>query len=92
MPECGVEYYKEAVRMAADWNKECFGRHNKTLIECCGVAKGLLSGEIPRNSTLAAHNCCQYMNPKTAEKGQKEKLLKAGMKVILTIGNHEFYG
>ncbi|MCX5818993.1 MAG: cell wall hydrolase [Deltaproteobacteria bacterium] len=89
MPEAGVSYYDESVKIASSWVEEY--RKRKALQECCAIATGMLQGEIPRDPDLAKVNCCQYMNPKTAGPGQRDKLLKVGMKVIKTIGHHEFF-
>lgn len=89
MPECGEAYYDEAVYIAKEWVDAY--REDKTLRECCAIASGMLQGTIPRDPILAAAHVCQYMNPKTAEPGQKEKLLKAGMYVVKAIGHHEFF-
>ena len=89
MEEAGEDYYEESVQIASHWVDE-FKKH-KALQECCQIATKMLAHETPRDPDLAAVNCCQYMNPKTAQPGQKEKLLKAGMKVIKTIGRHEFF-
>jgi hypothetical protein len=88
MPEAGEDYYLEAVEIAANFSTvySC----NLPLVECCIIARELLQGEIPRDPDLAAVHCCQYLNPKTAA-ATKRKWLKAGMKVIKVIGNHEFF-
>jgi spore germination cell wall hydrolase CwlJ-like protein len=88
MEQAGKDYYEESVYMASHWQDEY--EHDKTLRECCEIARGMLQGEIPRDPDLAAVNCCQYLNPKIAIV-TKEKWLKAGMKIIKTIGKHEFF-
>jgi hypothetical protein len=89
MPEWGEGYYAESVKIAANWVDEY--RKRKALQECCEIATKMIQGEIPRDPDLAAVNCCQYMNPKTAQPGQRDKLLNAGMKSIKIICHHEFF-
>jgi hypothetical protein len=88
MPEAGRDYYEEAVKIAANWDSEYLNR--PSLQVCFGIAKCMLTGEIPRDPDLKAVNCCQYLNPEVAPL-VKEKWLKAGMKVIKTIEKHEFF-
>jgi spore germination cell wall hydrolase CwlJ-like protein len=88
MPEAGKDYYDESVYAASHWAEQY--EDDKTLKECCDIAKGMLQGDIPRDPILAAAHCCQYLNPKVAA-ATKAKWLKAGMKVIKKTGNHEFY-
>lgn len=89
MPEAGESYYERGVRIAEAWVDAYRG--NPALQECCAIATGLLQGAIPRDADLAAVHCCQYMNPRTAEKGQEERLLEAGMKIVKDVGRHRFY-
>lgn len=89
MEQCGKSYYEEAVYIAGNW-VEAYA-NDEALQECCKVATGMLQGTVPRDPDLASAHCCQYMNPKTAEKGQEAKLLKAGMKIVKEIGRHRFY-
>jgi hypothetical protein len=88
MPEAGEDYYEEAVRIATDW----VGSYAKdeALQECAAIALGMLQGTISRDPDLAAVNCCQYLNPKTAGK-TREKWIKAGMTPIKVIAHHEFF-
>jgi spore germination cell wall hydrolase CwlJ-like protein len=88
MPEAGEAYYDEAVWICQNWI-EAYGEDD-ALRECCKVATDMLQGIIPRDPELAAVNCCQYLNPKIAH-DTREKWLHAGMKVIKTIKNHEFF-
>lgn len=89
MPEAGESYYDESVKIASNWIDEY--RKRVSLQDCCLIATGMIQCVVPRDPDLAKVNCCQYMNPKTAGKGQKDKLLAAGMKVIKKIGAHEFF-
>jgi len=66
-------------------------RNGKTLAECLEIATGMIDGSIPRNPVVAAAHCCQYLNPKIAAPGTKDAWLKAGMKLILTIKDHEYF-
>lgn len=88
MPEAGLDYYEESVEMAKGFYDEYV--HNRALSECCQIARGLLQGEIQRDSDLANAHCVQYLNPKTAAATRK-KWLKARMTTIKVIGNHEFF-
>ena len=88
MPEAGSDYYNHAHWIAANWVDAY--RKNACLRECCRIANGLFDGTIPQDPDLAGLGCCQYLNPKTA-KATKEKWLKAGMKVVKKIKNHEFF-
>jgi len=86
--EHGPMYYDHAVWIAANW-VEAYA-HDETLRECAAVASGMLQGTIPRDPDLAAVHCCQYLNPKTAA-GTRVKWIKAGMKPVKIIANHEFF-
>jgi len=77
------------VRIATDFLS--YYRNSAPLMECANIAWGLIKGTIPRDPELAVAHCCQYMNPETAEPGQEEKLLKAGMKIVKEVGAHRFY-
>jgi len=63
---------------------------NKMLQKCHAIMGGMLDGSIPRDSDLAAVNCCQYLNPVTAKK-TRDEWLAAGMKIIKKVGKHEFF-
>jgi len=56
------------------------------LSKCLELARGLISGSVPRDKHVSAYHICQY----------KTKSCKADwageMKLIITIGRHEFYG
>jgi len=80
--------YGKTLHMAEAWD-ECIAT-DLSLMNCYTIADGMLSGRIPRNQVLAEAHCCQYLNPKYAAE-TKEKWLESGMRVILTIKNHEFF-
>lgn len=86
MPQAGLEYYQDSVEMAANWRTE-YSR-NTMLVECCILAREMIQGEVPRDPDLIG--CFQYLNPKTAAATRK-KWIKAGMKSIKVIANHEFF-
>ena len=58
---------------------------SQVLQECYQVADGLIRGDISRTPEIAAAHCCQYKTKKASAAWAKK------MKVILTIGQHEFY-
>ncbi|MFH2011697.1 MAG: cell wall hydrolase [Pseudomonadota bacterium] len=57
----------------------------KSLRECVEIARGMIEGSIPRNTTAM-----QYLNPLLAST-TKNKWLAAGMNVVMKIGNHEWF-
>lgn len=69
--------------IASDFESIC--RKAKSFLECFDTAKGMIDGVIPRNTTAM-----QYLNPIIAAK-TKKKWLSAGMKVVMKIGNHEWF-
>ena len=78
----------DAVKIARDFDSLYV--LSKPLAECVDIARGLIGGTVPRTPDLAAVNCCQYLNPTVAPK-VKAQWLAAGMKVIKTIGRHQFF-
>ena len=80
--------YGKTLHMAEAWD-ECIAT-DFSLMNCYSLAVGMISGRIPRHQVLAAEHCCQYLNPKHAAE-TKEKWISAGMRVILTIKNHDFF-
>lgn len=86
--EKGPFYYNDSVKIASNWVEEF--KKRRSLQRCCEISTGMLNGSIPRDPDLAAVHCCQYLNPKTAA-ATKEKWLAAGMRVIKTIGRHEWF-
>jgi hypothetical protein len=74
MPEINKPYYNEAVSMARNWRE--FSA-DKTLSDCCDIAKGLLDGSISVDEDLRKVNCVQYLNPKVAA-ATKDKWIKSG--------------
>lgn len=91
MEEAGKSYYEESVRIAANWVDEY--RKREDLQVCCLIATGMIQDSIPRDPDLAVVHCCQYLNPNASKNAAKtkEKWLVAGMKVIKSIGHHEFF-
>lgn len=63
---------------------------NVELKDCMAIAIGLLKGNIRQDKDLVKNKCCQYLNPKTAPEA-RERWIRAGMKSIKIIGNHEFF-
>jgi spore germination cell wall hydrolase CwlJ-like protein len=61
------------------------GKTLKTLRDCVDIARWMIAGTTPKNTTAL-----QYLNPLTAAK-TKGKWLAAGMKVVMKIGNHEWF-
>ena len=88
MEQAGKSYYDESVYIAAHWDEQY--ADDKSLKECCDIARGMLQSDIPRDPDLAAAHCCQYLNPNTAAP-TLAKWLAAGMTLIKTIGHHEFF-
>ncbi|MFH2012584.1 MAG: cell wall hydrolase [Pseudomonadota bacterium] len=69
--------------IARDFGNACLKA--KSLRECVDIAKGMIEGSIPRNTTAL-----QYLNPLLAEK-TKKKWLAAGMEIVMKAGNHEWF-
>ncbi len=88
MPEYGKAYYVNAVKMAKNFEGSLIT--HPALAECFEIAKGMLSGKIPRDPDLAAMHCCQYLNPEVAASAKK-RWERLGYQVVKTIGNHEFF-
>lgn len=86
MPEAGEAYYEEAVYIAQNW-VDAYG-DDPVLQECCTIACEMLQGVLPRDPDLKG--VCQYLNPRIAPE-TKEKWIKSGMKVVKSVGNHEFF-
>ena len=75
--------FKALKLIAGDWGTKI--ARSKVLAECYQVATGLIDGIITRTPEIAAAHCCQYKTKKASAAWAKK------MKVILTIGQHEFY-
>jgi hypothetical protein len=88
MDQAGEGYYLKSVQMAQNFDNEV--NFNTSLMDCYVLAQSMISGATPRDPDLAAAHCCQYLNPKVAAT-IKAKWLKAGMRVIKAIGQHEFF-
>ncbi|MCX5828745.1 MAG: cell wall hydrolase [Deltaproteobacteria bacterium] len=104
MPEAGTAYYEKAVWIAATWVDAY--RTMPALQECCEIATGMIAHNIPRDPDLARVHCCQYLTSalrkltdrQWAEETDPVKKAKIDarrwwkdMKLIKTIGAHEFY-
>lgn len=69
--------------IAESWDEKY--RQSIALQQCYKIAKGLIEDNIPRTKEIADNHCCQY---KTIDC----KADWAGkMKLVVTIGRHEFY-
>lgn len=88
MEQAGLSYYNMSVHIAANFDEEY--ENNETLNECGKISRGMLQGEIPRDPVLSRAHCCQYLNPVTAKK-TRDKWVKSGMKLIKSIGHHDFF-
>jgi len=75
--------FKALKLIAGDWETKI--ARSKVLSECYAITSGLLDGTIPRTPEIAAAHCCQYKTRRATAAWAKK------MKVILTIGQHEFY-
>ena len=75
--------FKALKLIAGDWGTKI--ARSKVLSECYAITSGLLDGTIPRTPEIAAAHCCQYKTRRATAAWAKK------MKVILTIGQHEFY-
>lgn len=89
--------------MAANFDAQY--RQSGTLQKCYAVASGLIDGTIARTPEIAAHHICQYVeanyrqkideSTKTATGAALEKINKSRwwirMKLVTTVGHHEFY-
>lgn len=75
-------------RIADDWDYHF--SIDRDLFTCFYVAKGISDGTIFRDQDLQKVHCCQYLNPKIAQK-TRSKWLAAGMRSIKVIGGHEFF-
>lgn len=94
MPEAGEEYYKHSVWMVENWVDAY--RKSHALQECCTIASGMLSKEIKRDPDLAAVHCCEYVAGTFRKHMDKHPEVKGNrwwqkMKLLKTIGGHEFY-
>jgi hypothetical protein len=94
MDEAGLAYYVESVAMAHDFDTVI--EHNKALLECFEIAKGMIAGTIPRDRDLAAVNCCQYVAGKYRKYMDAHPEIKGTRwwqkaKLIKVINGHEFY-
>ena len=56
-----------------------------SLQQCYAVASGLIDGTIARTPEIAANHVCQYCT------GAVNPAWKAKMKLVATVGHHEFY-
>ena len=88
------DYYEESVDMAANFDQEY--SHNVALVECCIIAREMLQEEIPRDPDLAAAHCTEYVAGKyrkfmDAHPEKKCNRWWQKMKLLKTIGGHEFY-
>jgi len=94
MPEADEAYYEESVDMAANFDQEY--AHNVALVECCRIAREMLQGDIPRDPELAAAHCTEYVAAKYRKFMDEHPAVKGNrwwqrMKLLKTIGGHEFY-
>lgn len=75
--------YPKLRQIAENWFRSA--STDKALNECYALATGLIDGMIPRNSLIKTNHVLQY----------KTKSCKAdwaeSMRLITTIGNHQFY-
>lgn len=76
--------------IAEDWYTKAM--RSMAISECYNVADGLIHGGIDRTPEIEDHHCCQYVtaayrkNPPAESNRWWEK-----MKLVATIGAHEFY-
>lgn len=68
-----------AVSFAAQYQR------SKSVQDCYAVASGLLDGTIARTPEIAAHQVCQYCTVAASPDWKKK------MKLVATVGHHEFY-
>lgn len=80
--------YGKTLHTAEAWD-ECMAT-DFCLMDCYGIAVGILSGMIPRHPILSAVHCCQYLNPRVAPEA-KERWIASGMEMVLVVGRHEFF-
>jgi hypothetical protein len=69
--------------IAHDWESKI--THSQDLRDCFNVAGLLLSGSISRTKVIAENNATQYKTIKCSAAWAKK------MKLVATIGHHEFY-
>jgi hypothetical protein len=69
--------------IAGDWNTKAM--RSMVMSECYNIAVGLIGGNIYRTKEIEDSHCCNYktINCKAAWADK--------MKLIVTIGNHQFY-
>jgi hypothetical protein len=104
MPEADKAYYERAVWIASNW-VEAY-RTMTALQDCCLIAIGMMSRDIPRDPDVAAAHCCQYLtghlrasmdqawqderDPAKKERINGKRWWRT-MRHIKTVGAHEFY-
>jgi len=89
-------YYEESVNIAKHFDDMVAYSSRRSLLECYEIAKGLLSGEIQRDPEIAAAHCCEYVAAdyrKFMDAHPEKKCNRwwQKMKLLKTVGNHEFY-
>lgn len=94
MPEAGADYYAKAVEIASDFPGEL--KRRSALQVSYSLAIALIDKRIPRDPDLAAVNCCEYVAGKFRKHLDEHPEIKGNrwwqrMKLIKTIGGHEFY-
>lgn len=77
--------YGKLLAIAENW--EASLATNPALNDCYTIALGLINGNIPRNTLIAAANCCQYMTASVVDKTTWDD----NMKVVARIGHHVFF-
>lgn len=79
--------------------------HSRSLRLCYDIASGLIAGTIPRTQEIAEHHICQYVETSLRRKVDRQatsligpergtvakKRWWARMRLVCTIGRHEFY-
>lgn len=75
--------FKALQMIAGDWERKY--QNSVDLQQCYAVARGLIDGLIQRTPEIAEHHCCQYKTVSC------KAAWAAKMKLVVTIGAHEFY-
>lgn len=74
--------------IAADWDNKFM--QSAELRECCNVVALLMSGSILKTAAIEESHACQYLTTALRKSKACPAWVKK-MKLVATIGNHEFY-
>lgn len=74
--------------IAADWDNKFM--QSAELRECCNVVALLMSGSILKTAAIEENHACQYLTT-ALRKSKACPAWAKKMKLVATIGNHEFY-